>query len=169
VDEASLTIIGTHPLHAAFHGRPGAPSYRSGRDCQPYRTVVRGRVTEDGVLRIRTTRRTVFVSVDAATRFTNRPGYEPVLEGQRLRVATSRCGPRRVADRVTFLGATPRPEPYRGSRAAGGGLHLAGWQVVLLLLLGLGLVKIRQDAADADRGARDADRRRRRAAPAAAR
>ena len=134
VDEGSLTIIATHPLHGAFHGRPGAPSYRSGRECRPYRTAVRGEVLRDGVLRIRTADR-VF-SVDAATRFTNRPVYEPVLEGQRLRVATSRCGPRRVADRVTFVGATPRPELYRRSHAAGGGLQVDGWQVVLALVLG---------------------------------
>jgi hypothetical protein len=136
VDAASLTVIGRHPLHAAFHGRPSVPSYRSGGGCRPYRTAVRGEVLRDGVFRIRTADRTMFVSVDAATRFTNRPAYEPVRKGQRLRLATSRCGPRRVADRVTFLGATPRPEPYRGSRAAGGGLHVAGWQVVLVLLFG---------------------------------
>jgi hypothetical protein len=135
VDEASLTVIGTHPLHAAFHGRPGAPSYRSGRACRAYRTVVRGRVAEDGALRIRTARRTVSVRVDAATRYTNRPVYEPVLKGQRLRLATSRCGPRRVADRVTFLGAPPRPAAYRGWRAAGGGFHVAGWVIVVLALM----------------------------------
>jgi hypothetical protein len=93
-------------------------------------------VAEDAALRIRTARRTVSVRVDGATRFTNRPVYEPVRKGQRLRVDTSRCGPRRVADRVTFLGVTPRPESYRGSRAAGGGLHVAAWQVVLVLLFG---------------------------------
>jgi hypothetical protein len=136
VDEASLTVIGTHPLHAAIHGPYSAPSYRSGRACRPYRTAVRGEVLRDGVLNLRTTAdRTVFVSVDAATRFTNRPAYEPVLKGQRLRLATTRCGPRRVADRVTFLGATPRPEAYRGSRAAGGGLHVAGWVIVVLALM----------------------------------
>ena len=73
--------------------------------------------------------------VDAATRFTNRPSYEPVRKGQRLRLATSHCGFRRVADRVTFLGRAPAATPYRSSGAgAGGGLDLAGWQVVLLLL-----------------------------------
>jgi hypothetical protein len=35
------------------------------------------------------------VDADAATRFTNRPSYAPVREGQRLRVTTSRCGTRR--------------------------------------------------------------------------
>jgi hypothetical protein len=36
---------------------------------------------------------------------------------------------------VTFLGRAPAATPYRASGAgAGGGLDLAGWQVVLLLL-----------------------------------
>jgi hypothetical protein len=102
--KGSLLAIGTHPLHAAVFGSARTPSYRAGGRCRPYRTAVRGRVVDDGVLRIRTADRTVFVSVDVATRFTNRPAYKPVLRGQRLRLATSRCGPRRVADRVTFLG-----------------------------------------------------------------
>ena len=141
VDDASLTVLGTHPLHAAFHGRPRAPSYRS--DCRPYRTLVRGRVAEDGVLRIRAADRTVSVRSDAATRFTNRPAYEPVRKGQRLRLATSRCGPRRVADRVTFVGPTPAPAPYGSAGGAvGGGIHLAGWQVVLILLVGSGAALI---------------------------
>ena len=131
VSPGTITFIGTHPLHRVLHGR--TPAYRH---CRPYRTDVRGRVEADGVLRIRTAERTVILEVDAATRFTNRPVYEPVLQGQRLRVMTSRCGPRRVADRVTFLGATPRREPYRRGipASAGGGFEVAGWQVVLVLL-----------------------------------
>jgi hypothetical protein len=89
-------------------------------------------VVDEGTLRIRTAARTVFARVDAATRFTNRPVYEPVLRGQRLRVTTSRCGPRRVADRVTFVGTPPAPAAYRsGSRAADSrGLDLAAWLIV---------------------------------------
>ncbi len=132
VDPGSLVAIGTHPLHAAQFGSPRKPSY--GR-CRPDRSAVRGRAAEDGVLRMRTVRRTVFVSIDAATRFTNRPSYEPVRKGQRLRLATSHCGRRRVADRVTFLGPAPAAEPYRsGGARARGGRDPAAWQVVLLLL-----------------------------------
>jgi hypothetical protein len=136
LDEGSLTAIGTHPLHAAQFGSPRTPSYREHRHCRPYRTAVRGEVLRDGVLRIRTARRTVFVSVDAATRFTNRPVYEPVLKGQRLRLATSHCGPRRVADRVTFVGPVPTPGTDGPTAAPDGGFHVAGWQVVLVLVFG---------------------------------
>ena len=132
----SLLEIGSHPLHAGVFRSARTPSYREGRRCRPYRTPVRGRTVGDGALRLQTASGTVAVSVDVATRFTNRPAYEPVLEGQRLRVATSRCGPRRVADRVTFLGSTPAPVAYGSdNRPAGSrGLDLAGWQVVLILL-----------------------------------
>jgi hypothetical protein len=136
--EDSLPTIGTHPLHAALFGNPQTPSYREHRRCRRYRTAVRGQVVEAGGLRIRTAERTLAVSVDAATRFTNRPAYEPVLKGQRLRLATSRCGPRRVADRVTFVGTAPAPAAYRspGHMADSRQLDLAGWQVVLIVLVG---------------------------------
>ena len=119
-------------------GSPGNPSSRRHRRCRPYQTGVRGRVVDDGSLRIRTASRTVFVSVDAATRFTNRPVYEPVLKGQRLRLATSRCGPRRVADRVTFVGTAPAPAAYRSRSHMADSRHLdlADWQVVLIVLVG---------------------------------
>lgn len=135
--KGSLTRIGTHPLHAALFRNVGTPTYRKDRRCRPYRTAVRGRVVDDGSLRIRTADRTVFVSVDVATRFTNRPAYEPVLRGDRLRVATSRCGPRRVADRVTFVETAPAPDYRTDGRAADPrGPDLAGWQVVLIVLAG---------------------------------
>jgi len=60
---------------------------------------------------------------------------EPVREGQRLRIATSRCGSRRVADRVTFVG--PAPEAGTDGPVANpetGGIER--WQVVLVLLFG---------------------------------
>jgi hypothetical protein len=136
LDEASLTAIGTHPLHAAQFGSPRKPSYREHRQCRPYRPAVRGEVLRGGVLRIRTARRIVLVDVDAATRFTNRPSYEPVREGQRLRLSTSRCGPQRVADRVTFVGPAPTPGTDGLTPAHDGGFHVAGWQVVLVLLFG---------------------------------
>jgi hypothetical protein len=134
----SLPAIGTHPLHAALFGSPRTPSYRERRRCRRYRTAVRGQVVDEGALRIRTAARTVFARVDAATRFTNRPVYEPVLRGQRLRVTTSRCGPRRVADRVTFVGTAPAPAAYRSGRRAADsrGPYLAAWQVVLIVLVG---------------------------------
>ena len=127
-----------HPLHAAVFGSPRNPSYREHRRCRPYRTAVRGQVVEAGGLRIRTASRTVFVSADAATRFTNRPVYEPVLKGQRLRLATSRCGPRRVADRITFVGTAPAPAAYRSRShmADSGHLDLADWQLVLIVPVG---------------------------------
>jgi hypothetical protein len=136
--DGSLARIGTHPLHAALFADPRTPSYRAHRRCRPFPSAVRGRVLEDGVLRVQIARRTVFVSADAATRFANRPAYEPVLQGQRLRMETSRCGPRRVADRVTFVGTAPPPEPIRtdGRAAAPQGPHLDDWQVVLIGLAG---------------------------------
>lgn len=136
--KGSLTRIGTHPLHAALFADPRTPSYREGRRCRPYRTALRGRVVDDGSLRIQTASGTVFVSVDVATRFANRAAYEPVLEGQRLRLATSRCGPRRVADRVTFLGSSSAPVAYAtdGRAADPRGPQLDDWQVVLILLAG---------------------------------
>jgi hypothetical protein len=134
VDAASLPALRGHPVHAVLYGSRGAPELRR---CRPSATDVRGRVVLDGSLRIRTAKRTVTLRVDGATRFANRPAYAPVREGQRLRVATSRCGSRRVADRVTFVGAAPAPGTGGpGADADGGGLDLAGWQVVLVLLFG---------------------------------
>ena len=117
----SLPELGSHPLHAALFESARTPSYHGPRRCRPYSTALRGRVVEDGALRLRLAHRTVFVSADAFTRFTNRPAYQPVLKGQRLRVVTSRCGPRRVADHVTFVGRSPVPVPYTSSRRTSDG------------------------------------------------
>ena len=68
VDAGSLVAIGTHPLHAAQFGSPRKPSYRDRRRCRSDRSAVRGRVAEDGVLRMRTARGTVFVSMSTRRR-----------------------------------------------------------------------------------------------------
>jgi hypothetical protein len=131
IDGASLPALRDHPAHELLYGRRGAPQLRG---CRPA-TPVRGRVVLDGSLRIRTAKRTLTLRVDARTRFTNRPAGQPVREGQWLRVATSRCGSRRVAHRVTFVGATPgrgTDGPVANPDAGG----IEGWQVVLVLLFG---------------------------------
>jgi hypothetical protein len=49
---------------------------------------------------------------------TNRPAYQPVREGQRLRITATRCRSiYPIVNRITFTGPTVTPEPYRGQRS----------------------------------------------------
>ena len=50
--------------------------------------------------------------IDARSRLSNRPAYQPVSPGQRLRVTMTRCRNRLFADRIAFVGATVTPAPY---------------------------------------------------------
>jgi hypothetical protein len=50
------------------------------------------------------------VRVDADSRMTNRPAYQPVLAGQQLRLRMIKCGRHHVADRIRFTGATIEPQ-----------------------------------------------------------
>ena len=54
--------------------------------------------------------------VDARTRLTDRPAYQPVRVGQRLRVTATRCRNRLIANRIAFIGPTVSPERYRPQR-----------------------------------------------------
>ncbi len=56
--------------------------------------------------------------VDARTRIVNRPAYQPVRDGQRLRVTATRCGNRLIADRIAFVGPTVEPVRYQRARAS---------------------------------------------------
>jgi hypothetical protein len=132
--DGSLLQLATHPLHAARFSSRHEPSYRERRRCRPHRTPLRATVLYAGdALRVRLARRTVLVGVDSSSRITNRPAYEPVLPRQRLRLRTSRCGPRRVADRITFVGPSVTPEPYGTASVAGRSDD--AWAIVPILLV----------------------------------
>jgi hypothetical protein len=131
--DGTLLALATHPLHRAQFPSRREPSYREGRRCTPHRTPLDAIVLDGrGALRVRVGRRVALVNVDARTRITNRPAYQPVLPRQRLLLRTSRCGPRRVADRITFAGPPVTPEPYRAVAARDG--HGPAWRAVLIVL-----------------------------------
>jgi hypothetical protein len=119
----SVVALRRHPLHDTFYGDASKPSVRGVRSCRPGGTL-HGTVTYPGgthiVLSTRASER--IVRVDASSRITNRPSYQPVLPRQRLRLSTSRCGSRRVAERITFMGATVQPERYDGRSNDDGGV-----------------------------------------------
>ena len=102
----SLLEIGSHPLHAGVFRSARTPSYREGRRCRPVRTPMRGRTVGDGALRLQTASGTVAVSVDVATRFTNRPPTSPSS-----RVSGSASRPPAAG-----RGASPTASPSSGPR-----------------------------------------------------
>ena len=120
VAEGTVTTLATHPLHDAFR-RGNLPSLREGRRCRAQRRpldVVALEAQGGRVLRVDAGAGSVLVGVDSRTRIVNRPAYEPIRRGQRLRLRTSACGGRRVvADRIAFTGPAPSEERYRGAVA----------------------------------------------------
>jgi hypothetical protein len=140
--EGSLTALADHPLHATFYGDASRPSFRGARACRPSETV-RGTVTFAGdgtriALATREGDRTV--RVDASSRVANRPAYQPVLPGQRLRLRTSVCGSRRVADRIAFTGATIHPKGYDRGSDDGGDMPLVHVIAAATLLVGIAVI-----------------------------
>jgi hypothetical protein len=136
--EGSVVELAQHPLHTTFFGDRGRPSLRRGGACRPGGTV-RGTVTEpEQSTRIPLTGGRI-VRVDARTRIANRPAYQPILRGQRLRVRTSRCGSRSVADRIAFVGATVQPERIARDAADGGGVPVSALVIGAIVLVGVPL------------------------------
>ena len=121
----SLVASAAHPLH-----RPGRRYARRG--CARGRTF-EGTTTDAGFDRLMLDDR-VF-RVDARTRIVNRPAYQPVRDGQRLRVTATRCGNRLIADRIAFVGPTVEPVRYR--QAAASHDTAFAWGAVALGLLGV--------------------------------
>jgi hypothetical protein len=114
IARGSMPQMADHPLHRSIYNAQRPPTFRQKGRCRPHRSpieVVAGEPAS-GFTGFRATQRSrhLFVSVDSKTRLTNRPPYEPVFARQRLRLHTSKCGPRRVADRITFVGPTIEPE-----------------------------------------------------------
>ena len=119
--EGTVTTLATHPLHEALR-RGNLPSLREGRRCRAQRRPLDAVALEAAAgrgFRADVGPRGAFVGVDARTRIVNRPAYEPIRRGQRLRLGVSACGGRRVvADRIAFTGPAPFEERYRGAVAA---------------------------------------------------
>lgn len=142
VAQGSLLALAGHPLHATFYGERRRPSRRRGRACRNDATL-RGTVRQPTggsqiVLSIRGRER--IVRVDARSRITNRPVHQPVLAGQRLELRTSLCGSRRVADRITFTGATVLPAGYARRADGGGDMPIVHVIAAALLLVGIAVV-----------------------------
>jgi hypothetical protein len=96
----SLTALAAHPLHRE--------SRRFARGDCGRRVQLEGTTRSafsDGLLLASGARRHA-VTVDARTELVNRPAFQPLLEGQRLRIAARHCGRRLVADRIAFTGPT---------------------------------------------------------------
>jgi hypothetical protein len=123
VSDGTLVALADHPLHDVWYSGASRPSARRGKKCREAGRLS-GTVTDelgfDG-LALRTPRGERGVRVDAHSRIANRPAYEPVLTGQRLRVGVVRCGRDLVAERIRFVGATVRPR-LASSRDDGDGL-----------------------------------------------
>lgn len=145
--EGTLTVLPDHPLHRTNYGAEGA-SFREGRRCRSHRTALTAVALEpatDRGFRADVGKRGTYISVDSATRIVNRPAYAPILARQRLRLHTSLCGPRRVADRIVFAGPAPREDGYEGGATDGfdatgdGGLDVF---VVPVVILGAALLLI---------------------------
>jgi len=123
--DGSLVASEAHPLH-----RPGRRYARRG--CARGRTF-EGTATDAGFDRLMLDDR-VF-RVDARTRIVNRPAYQPVRDGQPLRVTATRCGNRLIADQIAFVGPTVEPVRYR--RTAATRDTAFAWGTVALILLGV--------------------------------
>jgi hypothetical protein len=137
--EGSLVELAEHPLHETFYGDRGRPSLRRGGACRAGGTV-RGTVTEPELsTRIALTGDRI-VRVDARTRIANRPAYQPILRGQRLRVRTSQCGSRRVADRIAFVGATVQPERIALTSGDGDGVPVGFLVIGAIVLISVPLI-----------------------------
>ena len=108
----SLTALKAHPLHL--------PGRRFRRDRCGRPQPLAGAVTRSGFdyVYLRVDGRERLVRVDARTRMTNRPAYEPVVDGQGLRLTVRRCRKQLVADRIAFAGPTLEVPRYR--RSSGG-------------------------------------------------
>jgi hypothetical protein len=112
VARGALVALAGHPLHRVWYGDASRPSARRGRSCREAGRLsgtVMGDLGFSG-LALRTPRDEQVVRVDARSRITNRPVYQPALPGQRLAVAVLRCGRDLVAERIRFVGATVRPQ-----------------------------------------------------------
>jgi hypothetical protein len=114
VAEGSLIALASHPLHRAWYAGTSRPSFRRGESCREAEPLT-GTVSHPGAdtrLHLATPDGDRTVRVDASSRIANRPAYQPVLAGQRLRLRMLQCGPHRVAHRIRFSGATIRAERY---------------------------------------------------------
>jgi hypothetical protein len=102
VAAGSLVQMSGHPVHDAVYQTASEPSYRR-NECRPEPGTVDGTVVDDGSLTIQQKHGTVRLVVDAQTRYVDRPPTQPLIEGQKVSVRTSRCGPRHVADAITLV------------------------------------------------------------------
>jgi hypothetical protein len=123
--------LASHPLHSAWFADARRPSLRRGQPCTKTASIT-GTVSHPGdftSLRLATPDGERTVRVDARSRITNRPAYQPVLQGQRLSVRMVRCGQHRVADQIRFMGATVRPKRHEIGLDGDGGL---AWPLLLV-------------------------------------
>ena len=133
VAEGSLTALAAHPLH-----QPGGRR-SARRGCgDEQRIDATAKAGGFDSLTLLAGGRERIVRIDARSRLSNRPAYQPVSPGQRLRVTMTRCRNRLFADRIAFVGATVTPAPYvlqHGAPAA----EPVPWGLVALGLVGLAL------------------------------
>jgi hypothetical protein len=103
----SLTAMDSHPIHTP---NTHPPRRRCGR-LRTFTGIVDGAGGES--ISLLAEGRTRRILVDARTRLTNRPAYQPLHDGQRIEVTTRRCRNRVYADRIALTGPTVTPESYR--------------------------------------------------------
>lgn len=141
IADGSLVALKDHPLH-----RPGQP-FRRVRCGRPQ--TLAGAADRAGYdsLELRADGEQRLIRVDARTRVTNRPAYEPIVNGQGLRLTVRRCRNRLVADRIAFAGPTLEVPRYR--RAESGWtdsppnvLNWIGLGVIMVVLGGVALERL---------------------------
>jgi len=122
----SLTALAAHPLHQA--------SRRFARRSCGRRAKLEGTAEFAGFdsVTLLSSGRRHFVRVDARSALVNRPAYQPVHRGQRLRIDGRRCGTRLVADRIAFTGPTVVPDRYE-SPDLGSRSHPLPWRFALVI------------------------------------
>jgi hypothetical protein len=107
----SLVQMSGHPLHDAVYQTSGEPTYRR-NECVPQPAPITGTIETDGSLAINQGEGTERLIVDAQTRYADRPPTQPLLEGQKVSVRASKCGPRHVADSITLVGGPVEPRTF---------------------------------------------------------
>jgi hypothetical protein len=138
----ALVALAGHPLHRVWYARASRPSARRGRSCHEAGRLTGTVMGELGfsALALRTPRGEQVVRVDARSRITNRPVYQPALPEQRLTVTAVRCGRDLVAERIRFVGATVRPRPT-SVRDDGNSLAVI-LAAIATALVGIALIKL---------------------------
>lgn len=111
VATGSLVQLAGHPVHDAIYRTADEPAYRRD-ECRPLGAPTTGTVEIDGTLTLHQGEGTTRLVVDADTRFASGPASQVLLKGQRVSVAASECGPRKVADVITLVGGALPPREF---------------------------------------------------------